>query len=72
MKIDTRQSSIHGTGVFATEGLRQAEIVLAIDDSRMVDDAHPVRFDLGEDGEHCDWLPDGTTVTLLVDTRKIF
>ena len=71
MKIETRQSSIHGTGVFATEGIRQAEIVLAIDDSRIVDDTHPVRFDLGEDGDHCDWLPDGTTVLMQEPERYI-
>ncbi|MGD2175422.1 MAG: SET domain-containing protein [Candidatus Brocadiaceae bacterium] len=64
MKVETRPSGIHGTGVFATEAIRRGEVVLHIDDSRIVDGDHPVREDLGESPDHCDWLPDGTTVLM--------
>jgi len=39
-------------------------VIHRIDDSRVVDDEHPIRPDLEENAEHCDWLPDGTTVLM--------
>lgn len=71
MKVITQLSAIHGTGVFAREPIRCGEVVLRIDDSRIVDDAHPVREDLGEDPDHCDWLPDGTIVLMQAPERYI-
>ena len=64
MKVEVRESSLHGKGVFATDSIARGAVVLEIDDSRIVDDEHPVRFDVGEDGDHCDWLPDGSTVLM--------
>jgi hypothetical protein len=71
MKVEVRKSDIHGKGVFATESIPHGAVVLEIDDSRIVDEEHPVRFDLGEDGDHCDWLPDGTTVLMAEPERYI-
>ena len=64
MKIQIRKSSIHGDGVFATDRISCGDVILPVDDSRIVDSQHPVREDLGEDPEHCDYLPDGTTVLM--------
>lgn len=71
MKTETRQSRIHGTGVFATVRIPRGEVVLEIDDSRTVDDCHPIREDLGEKRHHCDYLPDGTTVLMQEPERYI-
>ena len=62
--IEVRRSSIHGQGAFATRAIARGEVIHAIDDSRVVDREHPIREDLGEDPEHCDYLPDGTTVLM--------
>ena len=64
MKIEIRKSSIQGDGVFATDRISRGEVILSLDDSRIVDGQHPVREDLGENPEHCDYLPDGTTVLM--------
>ena len=53
--IVVAESKIHGLGVFATREFAQDEITLAIDDSRVVDDDHPLRIDLGEQSYHCDY-----------------
>ena len=62
--IEVRESTIHGQGAFATRAIAVGEIVHAIDDSRVVDREQPIREDLGEDPEHRDYLPDGTTVLM--------
>jgi hypothetical protein len=41
MKVEARQSTIDGTGVFATEEMPGGANVLEIDDSRIVDHGHP-------------------------------
>jgi hypothetical protein len=56
--VDLRESSIHGTGVFATRGFDPGEMILAIDDSRIVDEAHPLDESRGEFEHHCDLLGD--------------
>ena len=70
-KVAAGPSGIHGTGVFAVERIARGEVVLEIDDTRIVDDEHPVREDLGEDGDHCDCLPDGTTTLMAPPERYI-
>jgi hypothetical protein len=62
MKIETKDSLISGTGVFTTQPVRRGEVVLVIDDSRIVDADNPLRE--GEKKYHCDWLPDGKTVLM--------
>ena len=67
--VDVRPSPIEGLGVFATVDLAADGHVLAIDDSRVVDDAHPLRAD--EDERHCDYLADGRVVLMQVPERHI-
>lgn len=62
--MEVRRSRIQGQGVFALRSIARGEVIHRIDDSRLVDDEHPIRSDLGENAEHRDWLPDGTTVLM--------
>ena len=71
MKVEVRESGIHGKGVFAREPIARCEVILAIDDSRSVGEEHPVQKDLGENPDHCDYLPDGTTVLMQEPERYI-
>jgi SET domain-containing protein len=63
-KLEIRRSLIEGEGVFALLPIVRGEVIHRLDDSRVVDDAHPLRQDLSEDPRHRDWLPDGTTVLM--------
>lgn len=63
-----RESEINGTGVFADIGFSAAQVVLAIDDSYVVDHEHPVPS--GEE-EHCDYLEVGKTVWMQAPERYI-
>jgi len=64
-------SKIHGVGVFATRDFAEGEIILPIDDSRIVDEEHPLRSELGEHGYHCDYLAGGKTVLMRSPERHI-
>ena len=64
-------SPIHGTGVFALRDFREGDVVLTLDDSRVVDDAHPLRAELGEHPYHCDYLEGGTVVLMPSPERHI-
>lgn len=70
-KVYTGPSGIQGTGVFATRDLARGELVLAIDDSRVVDDDHPLNPLAGEFELHCDYLEDGRVVLMLYPERHI-
>ena len=65
------QSRIHELGVFATRDFAQDEILLAIDDTRVVDDEHPLRTEFGEYSYHCDYLAGGRTVLMRSPERYI-
>ena len=65
------KSNIHGIGVFAAREFKQGEIVSAIDDSRVVDDEHPLRPELGEMDYHCDYLAGGKVVLMPSPERHI-
>lgn len=65
------RSKIHGLGVFAGRDFTQGEIILPIDDSRIVDDEHPLRPESGEHSHHCDYLADGKTVLMRSPERHI-
>lgn len=65
------ESKIHGVGVFATRSFTEREIILAIDDTRVVDDVHPLRAELGEYSYHCDYLAGGQTVLMRSPERHI-
>ena len=58
-RIRTGPSAIHGTGIFAAEDLRAGELIFRRDFSRVIDDEHPLRPELGEYEWHCDDLPGG-------------
>ena len=57
-------SSIQGQGVFATESIHHGDVILRVDDSRVVNEKHPLKPEEGESAIHRDYLPDGT-VTLM-------
>jgi uncharacterized protein len=63
------ESKIHGRGVFAARDFAEGEIILSIDDSRVVDDDRPLR--LGEQSYHCDYLAGGKTVLMQLPERHI-
>jgi hypothetical protein len=69
--VAVAQSKIHGLGVFATRNFAAGEIILAIDDSRVVDDDHSLRIDLGEQSCHCDYLAGGKVVLMQLPERHI-
>lgn len=64
-------SEIHGVGVFAARDFAEGEVILPIDDSRIVDAEHPLRPELGEFDFHCDYLAAGKTVLMRSPERHI-
>ena len=56
------ESRIHGVGVFAAREFAPGETVLVMDDSRVVDEEHPLRPELGEYAHHCDYLEGGKVI----------
>lgn len=64
INVEHRESSIEGLGVFARRSFEVGETLLVLDASRVVDDEHPLRPDLGEDESHCTVLGDGSVVLL--------
>jgi hypothetical protein len=65
------ESSIHGKGVFSSIPLLKGQLILAIDDSRLVTPETPLRPDLGEFEIHCDYLQDGKTTLMMFPERHI-
>jgi hypothetical protein len=65
------ESKIHGLGVFAARDFAEGELVLRIDDSRVVDREHPLRPELREFHQHCDNLASGTVVLMQWPERHI-
>src|SRR5688572_21273465 len=65
------ESKIKGVGGFAARDFAAGEIILAIDDSRVVDKEHPLRPELGEYDYHCDYLSGGKVVYLRSPERYI-
>jgi len=70
-RVYTSQSSIHGTGVFAADRLMPGEIVLKIDDSRVITDTDPLDTEKGEQEHHVDYLADGKVVLMQPPERFI-
>jgi hypothetical protein len=64
-------SPIHGLGVFATSSYRSGEIILAIDDSRLVSADNPLRTEEGEMDYHCDYLKEGRVILMQYPERHI-
>ena len=69
--VYTADSPIHGTGVFSSARLSPGEVVLRIDDSRVVTDAEPLDPAKGEFEHHCDYLADGRVVLMRHPERSI-
>ena len=69
--VVTAESTIHGIGVFANRDFAEGETILIIDDSRIVDDEHPLRLELGEYDYHCDYLANGRVVLMPSPERHI-
>ena len=63
-KLVVKKSPLHGQGVFSTAHILRCDVIHRIDDTRIVDEKHPLRPERGEDPIHQDWLPDGTTVLM--------
>jgi hypothetical protein len=57
--------------VFAARGFRAGERVLVGDESRVVSPDNPLRPELGEDGDHCDYLAGGKVVLLGFPERHV-
>lgn len=70
-EVIVRGSPIQGLGVFAGRGFSPGEVVLGLDTSRVVDEAHPIRPDLGEREDHCTFLGDGRVVLLPSPERHL-
>src|SRR3989344_2028653 len=70
-KVYVKESSKQGKGVFAKRALVKGELVLVIDDTRIVDDLHPLDESKGETTDHCDWLANGKVVLMPIPERYI-
>lgn len=65
------ESSIHGTGVFSSAHFTPGEIILEIDDSRLVTDADPLDTAKDEFEYHCDYLANGKVVLMQAPERFV-
>jgi GNAT superfamily N-acetyltransferase len=70
-RVYTAESPIHGTGVFSAARFSPGEIILKIDDSRVVTDASPLDPAKGEFEHHCDYLANGKIVLMQPPERFI-
>jgi SET domain-containing protein len=70
-RVYTAQSPIHGTGVFSAVQFSPGEIILKIDDSRVMTDASLLDPAKGEFEHHCDYLAGGKTVLMQPPERFI-
>jgi hypothetical protein len=70
-RVHTASSPIHGTGVFSSASFSPGEVVLRIDDSRVVTDADPLDPARGEFEHHCDYLAGGRVVLMQPQERFI-
>jgi hypothetical protein len=69
--LDTANSPIHGVGVFSIVNFSPGEIVLRIDDSRVVTASAPLDPAKGEFDHHCDYLAGGKVVLMQPPERFI-
>jgi hypothetical protein len=67
--MEIRHSCIQGTGVYATHSIGAGVAVLKIDDSRRVDEQHPLSA--ADDPRHCDYLAAGKVVLMQSPERYI-
>lgn len=69
--VIVRESEIEGNGVYSLRAFAPGEVILEIDDSRVVDAARPLHPELGEYERHCDYLADGKVVLMQSPERHI-
>ncbi|RPJ21522.1 MAG: SET domain-containing protein-lysine N-methyltransferase [Chloroflexi bacterium] len=70
-KVTVKQSSINGMGVFALENISNGELILAIDDSRIVTPELPLIESKDEFEYHCDYLAGRKVVLMQLPERHI-
>ena len=70
-RVYTAESLIHGSGVFSSAHFSPGEIVLKINDSRVVTDADPFDPAKGDFEHHCDYLANGKVVLMQPPERFI-
>ena len=70
-RVYTAESPIQGTGVFSSARFSPGEVILKIDDSRIVTDADPLDPAKGEFEHHCDYLAHGKVVLMQPPERYI-
>jgi len=70
-RVYTTHSPIHGTGVFSVVPISHGEVILRIDDSRVVTDADPLDPAKSEFEHHCDYLAGGQVVLMQTPERFI-
>lgn len=70
-KVAVKESSINGMGVFASKHIAKGELVLAIDDSRVLTLELPLDESKGEFEYHCDYLAGGKVVLMQFPERHI-
>jgi hypothetical protein len=70
-KVAVRASPIHGLGVFSLKSISRGEVILAIDDSRVVMPDFPLNTTKGEFEYHCDYLAGGKVVLMQFPERHI-
>jgi SET domain-containing protein len=71
MDVIVGSSNIQGKGVFAARDYQAGEVMLLIDDTRVVDAEHPLRPDCEEFEYHCDYLAEGKIVLMQSPERYI-
>lgn len=64
-------SNIHGIGVFAGRAFTAGETIMILDDSRVVDESHPLDSEKGEFDYHCDYLAGGRVILMPSPERHI-
>ncbi|MDX1624653.1 MAG: SET domain-containing protein-lysine N-methyltransferase [Gemmatimonadota bacterium] len=69
--VETRKSPIVGIGVFAARDFERDETLLVLDTSLVVDEARPLRPDLGEREDHLAYLAGGSAVLLPEPERRL-
>jgi hypothetical protein len=69
--VYSAESSIHGTGVFSSAHFSPGEIILWINDSRVVTEAEPLDPAKGEFEHHCDYLASGKVVLMQSPERFV-
>ena len=70
VKVEVRQSSIEGLGVFALEPVARGKCIHQINVIREITPLAPIREDRGERLDHCDY-PDGKVVLLGYPDRHL-